>query len=112
MIVTCERLIPHEEFRRDPHLTAVPFFCVDAVCEVPYGSYPGNMPGEYFSDEAHLRIWLAAERDPAGYLNFLNAHVFAAADLNAYLMTCGGLPRLRELREQEFLLTPRGPGPG
>ena len=42
--------------------------------------------------------------------NFLNAHVFAAADFNAYLMTCGGLPRLRELREQEFLLTPRGPG--
>ena len=55
LIVTGERLIPHEEFRRDPHLTAVPFFCVDAVCEVPYGSYPGNMPGEYFSDEAHLQ---------------------------------------------------------
>ena len=110
LIVTCERLIPHEEFRRDPHLTAVPFFCVDAVCEVPYGSYPGNMPGEYFSDEAHLRTWLAAERDPAGYLNFLDAHVFDSADFNAYLMKCGGLPRLRELREQEFLLTPRGTG--
>ena len=55
LIVTGERLIPHEEFRRDPHLMAVPFCCVDAVCEVPYGSYPGNMPGEYFSDEAHLQ---------------------------------------------------------
>ena len=44
VIITCERLIPHDEFRRDPHLTAIPFFCVDAVCEVPYGSYPGNMP--------------------------------------------------------------------
>ena len=30
------------------------------MCEVPYGSYPGNMPGEYYSDEAHLRAWLDA----------------------------------------------------
>ena len=55
LIITCERLIPPDEIRRDPSLTAIPFFCVDAVCEVPYGSYPGNMPYEYFSDEAHLR---------------------------------------------------------
>ena len=41
----------------------IPFYCVDAVCEVPYGSYPGNMPYEYFSDEDHIRRWLEAERD-------------------------------------------------
>src|SRR5436305_5141947 len=67
LIVTCERLVPTDEFRRDPNRTAIPFFCVDAVCEVPFGSYPGNMPGEYFSDEAHLRAWLDAERDPDGF---------------------------------------------
>ena len=63
VIITCERLIPHDEFRRDPHLTVIPFFCVEAVCEVPFGSYPGNMAGEYFSDEAHLRKWLTVEKD-------------------------------------------------
>src|SRR5262249_7669094 len=60
LIITCERLVPHEQFRNDPSRTAIPFFCVDAVCEVPYGSYPGNMPGEYFSDEAHFRQWMEA----------------------------------------------------
>ena len=50
-----------EEIRRDPTLTVIPFFCVDAVCEVPFGSYPGNMPYEYFSDEDHLRQWLEVE---------------------------------------------------
>src|SRR5436190_18533209 len=72
VIITCERLIPHDEFRRDPHLTAIPFFCVEAVCEVPFGSYPGNMAGEYFSDEAHLRKWLTIEKDHDGFKRFLD----------------------------------------
>jgi len=42
LIITCERLIPHEEIRREPDRTSIPYYCVDAVCEVPYGSYPGK----------------------------------------------------------------------
>lgn len=105
VIITCERLIPHDEIRRDPHLTVIPFFCVEAVCEVPYGSYPGNMAGEYFSDEAHLRTWLTVEKDRDAHQRFLDEHIFAVPDFDAYLLKCGGLPRLRELRAQEFLLT-------
>lgn len=104
LIVTCERLVPHEEIRNDPDRTAIPFFCVDAVCEVPFGSYPGNMPYEYFSDEDHLRRWLEAEKDPAAYRQFLEHYLFGPHDFDEYLQRCGGLPRLRELRRQEFLL--------
>ena len=107
VIVTCERLIPHDEFRRDPHLTAIPFFCVDAVCEVPFGSFPGNMAGEYFSDELHLRRWLEVEKSPENHLQFIREYIFDLPNFEAYLQKCGGLPRLRELREQEFLLTPK-----
>src|SRR5438309_2888928 len=104
LIVTCERLIPHDEFRRDPSLTVIPFLCVDAVCEVPYGSYPGNMPYEYFSDESHLRQWLEVEKDPERYRQFLDEYLFGVKDFTEYLQKCGGLPRLQELRRQEFLL--------
>lgn len=104
VIVTCERLIPGDEFRRDPSLTAIPFLCVDAVCEVPFGSYPGNMPYEYFSDETHLRKWLEIEKDREGFLKFLDEHIFGVADFGEYLQRCGGLPRMQELRRQEFLL--------
>lgn len=104
VIVTCERLVPHEEFRRDPSLTAVPFFCVDAVCEVPFGSFPGNMPYEYFSDERHLREWLEVEADLPAYQAWLERYVFGVADFNGYLDRCGGLARMQELRRQEFLL--------
>jgi glutaconate CoA-transferase subunit A len=104
LIVTCERLIPNEEIRADPSRTAIPFYCVDAVCEVPYGSYPGNMPYEYFSDEEHLREWLAAERDLDTFRAFLDRFLFGVREFVEYLQLCGGLPRLQELRRQEFLL--------
>lgn len=104
VIVTCERLIPTDEFRRDPHLTVIPFLCVDAVCEVPFGSYPGNMAGEYFSDEAHLRVWLTAEKDLDGYQRFLDEYLYGVRDFDEYLLKCGGLVRMRELRAVEFLL--------
>jgi glutaconate CoA-transferase subunit A len=104
LIITCERLIPNDEIRRDPTRTVIPFFCVDAVCEVPYGSYPGNMPYEYFSDEEHLRMWLAVEADIDAYRAFLQKHIYEVREFADYLQLCGGLPRLQQLRRQEFLL--------
>jgi len=104
LIITCERLIPNDEIRCDPSRTAIPFFCVDAVCEVPYGSYPGNMPYEYFSDEAHLRRWREVERDPAELRSFLEETIYGVKDFSEYLQKCGGLPQMQELRRQELLL--------
>ena len=104
LIVTCERLIPSDTIRGDPSLTIIPFYCVDAVCEVPFGSYPGNMPYEYFSDEDHFRQWCAAERDMVTYQAFIEKYIHGVQDFNEYIHLCGGLPRLQELRRQELLL--------
>src|SRR5262249_24642805 len=104
LIITCERLIPNDDIRRDPSQTLIPFYCVDAVCEVPFGSYPGNMPYEYFSDEEHLRQWLEVEQDLDGFKQFLEQYLFGVRDFNEYLERCGGLPRMQQLRRQELLL--------
>jgi glutaconate CoA-transferase, subunit A len=104
LIITCERLISDDEIRSDPTRTVIPFFCVDAVCEVPYGSYPGNMPYEYFSDEEHVRRWLEAERDPDRFRHFLEEHIYGVCRFSEYLQRCGGLDRLQQLRQQEFFL--------
>ncbi len=104
LIITCERLIPNDDIRSDPTRTVIPYFCVDAVCEVPYGSYPGNMPYEYFSDEDHIRQWLTAEEDPAEYKKFIDKYIFGVADFNEYLHLCGGLARMQHLRQVELLL--------
>jgi glutaconate CoA-transferase subunit A len=104
LIVTCERLIPNDEIRRDPSHTVIPFFCVDAVCEVPYGSYPGNMPYEYFSDEQHLCAWLKAEEDLSAFQQFLEEHIYGVRNFAEYLQRCGGLERMQQLRRQELML--------
>ena len=105
VIITTERLIATDEIRRAPHATAIPALCVDAVCEVPCGSYPGNMPGEYFSDEDHLRQWLEVEKDESTFRAFLKKHIYDVPDFANYLELCGGAKRIAELRDLE-LLTP------
>src|ERR1700757_2432133 len=104
LIITCERLITADEIRHDPSRTVIPFFCVDAVCEVPFGSYPGNMAYEYFSDEEHLRQWLDVEKDLDEFNRFLEHYIFGVKGFNEYLNLCGGLERMQQLRHQELLL--------
>ncbi|MFN0196240.1 MAG: CoA transferase subunit A [Planctomycetaceae bacterium] len=108
VLISCERLIGNDEIRRDPTSTMIPYFCVDAVCEVPFGSYPGNMPYEYFSDEEHLQAWLKSEVEEASYRVFLEHYLFGVNDFTEYLERCGGLKRLQELRREE--LFPGGAG--
>ena len=108
LIITTERVIPNDDIRRAPYATDIPSFCVDAVCEVPFGSYPGNMPGEYFSDEEHLREWLSAEKDATRFRPFLNRYIYDVPDFESYLRLCGGIQRLKELRAQELLLPQEG----
>jgi len=104
LIITTERLIPHEDIRRRPDRTVIPYFLVDAVCEVPFGSYPGNMPYLYYSDERHLAEWLEADQDEERFREFLERFIYGAGDFAEYLQRCGGLERLRRLRAEELCL--------
>lgn len=104
LIITCERLIHNDEIRNNPSLTVIPYYLVNAVCEVPFGSYPGNMPYEYFSDEEHLKLWVETERDPEGFKKFLKKYIYDTKDFNEYLELCGGIQRMNELRAQENLI--------
>lgn len=101
VIITTERLISNLEIRRDPTATVIPFYLVDGVIEVPYGSYPGNMSYEYFSDEEHLQQWLEAETNMETFRTFLDKYLYGVKDFNEYLALCGGLSRLRQLRAEE-----------
>jgi glutaconate CoA-transferase, subunit A len=104
LIITTERLVPNLIIRREPTRTVIPYYLVDAVIEVPFGSYPGNMAYEYFSDEDHLRDWLKAENDPEEFSAFLNRYIYDVKDFNGYLDQIGGMGRLQELRYQENMV--------
>jgi glutaconate CoA-transferase subunit A len=108
LIITTERLVSNDEVRSDPTSTSIPFYSVDAVCVVPYGSYPGNMPYEYFSDEGHLREWLQAEGDVEGLKKFLDKYIYNTKDFNEYLQLNGGLDKMEKLRRMELLIDKAG----
>ena len=103
VIITTERIVDNEVFRRDPNRTMIPYFCVDAVVEVPHGCYPGNMAYEYFSDEDHIRAWFDAERDDDTLKAFLEKYVYGPRNFAEYLELCGGEKRLAELKRLELL---------
>jgi glutaconate CoA-transferase subunit A len=101
-LVTCEQLVPTDYFREDPQRTTIPWIHVDAVIEVPCGSYPGNMPGLYYSDERHLAEWLEAEKNPEEFHNFLQHYIYSSRTFAEYLQKCGGERRIEELRREEL----------
>lgn len=103
LIITTERLVDNAVIRDDPTATSIPFFLVDAVVEVPYGSYPGNMPYLYFSDEEHLAEWMRVEKDPEEFEKFLDHYIYGVASFEEYLERCGGRDRMEKLRRIELL---------
>jgi glutaconate CoA-transferase subunit A len=103
LIVTTERIVSTDEIRKNPCQTFIPYWLVDAVCEVRYGSYPGNMPYEYYSDEAHLAAWLEAEKDESTLRTFIDKYIYGVHDFVEYLALCGGEARMQALRELEPL---------
>ena len=104
VIITAERIISNDEIRKHPEATLISSLCVDAVCHVRYGSYPGNMAGEYFSDEEHLGQWLDVEKDEVKFDAFLDKYIYGVNDFESYLELCGGAEKTEELRKQELLI--------
>jgi 3-oxoacid CoA-transferase subunit A/glutaconate CoA-transferase subunit A len=103
LIVTTEKIIENSEIRREPWRTAIPFYYVDAVCEVPFGSHPGNMPYEYYFDEEHIGMYLKMAKTPEGAKEYIDKYVREVNDFEEYLSLVGGVKKLAYLRRVEHL---------
>jgi len=101
VIITTEKIVPTEFFRNNPQNTTIPFYQVDAVVVAPYGSYPCNMPYEYFMDVDHLREFLKAAEDEKTFDEFLNKNIYSCKDFYEYLDNCGGIKRIEYLKDLE-----------
>ena len=58
VILTTERIVSNDQIRRSPDQTEIPFFCVDAVVEVPFGSAPHECYGVYEPMMNHLEAYV------------------------------------------------------
>lgn len=104
LIVTTEKLIHNEEIRSNPSATVIPYWCVDAVVEVPYGSHPGNMPGEYWFDDDFFKMFLEMGKTEEGTKKFYDEYVYGVENFDEYLEKVGGFKKMKKLRAQEKLI--------
>ena len=104
VIVSTEMLVPNDEIRLNPALTVIPYWCVDAVVEVNFGSHPGNMPGAYWFDEDFFRMFLEMGKTEAGTAQFFEEYIYKIEDFEQYLEKIGGVKKMNELRAIEKLI--------
>jgi len=79
VIITTERIVSNDQIRRTPDATSIPFLCVDAVVEVPYGSAPHECYGEYEPMFEHISAYVAqVNASPVeGMKAYLDSHIHA-----------------------------------
>ena len=87
VILTTEQIIDNNEIRRTPDRTDIPFFCVDAVVEVPYGCLPHECYGAYEPDFNHMDMYVKVmmERTTEGVQEYLDKYVYAPQSFDDYL---------------------------
>jgi len=87
VILTTEQIIDNNEIRRTPDRTDIPFFCVDAVVEVPYGCVPHECYAAYEPEFNHMDMYvkLMMERSTEGVQEYLDKYVYAPQTFDDYL---------------------------
>jgi len=106
LVVTTEEIISEEKIRSEPWKTVIPYYVVDAVVEVPYGSHPCNMPYLYYFDEEHIAEWLKLSRTEDGAKKYFEKYVYGVDDFEEYLELVGGVKKLNYLKKLELLRAP------
>jgi glutaconate CoA-transferase subunit A len=91
VIMTTERIVSNDQIRRAPDQTKIPFFCVDAVVEVPYGSAPHECYGVYEPMMKHMEAYVKqVNSDPVeGMRAYLERYFYAPESWNEYLSLIG-----------------------
>lgn len=105
-IITCEEIVPSSQIRANSAMTRIPFYTVDAVAEVPFGSHPWHVYGHYYADLPFYRDYGLESRDRESFLDWLDEWIIPH---DQYLEKVGP-DRLARLEELEGTLNPMNEG--
>ncbi len=106
LIITTEKIVDNDIIRKEPWRTSIPFFVVDAVVEVPFGSHPCEMPEMYYYDEDQIAEWLKLSKTVEGTDKYLQKYVLSVDNFEDYIQSYVGSERLDYLKRREFLQEP------
>jgi glutaconate CoA-transferase subunit A len=91
VILTAEEIVPEEAIVRSAEQTVVPHFLVDAVVEVPYGSFPHECYGLYEAWFEHFEEYmqLVNEKGVRGVEDYLRRVVYEPGSFAGFLDQVG-----------------------
>jgi glutaconate CoA-transferase, subunit A len=91
VILTTERIVSNNQIRRCPDQTKIPFFCVDAVVEVPFGSAPHECYGLYEPLMGHMQhyVKLANSESAEDLRGYIDDYIHAPGSWTDYLELIG-----------------------
>jgi glutaconate CoA-transferase subunit A len=91
VILTTERIVSNDQIRRAPDQTKIPFFAVDAVVEVPFGSAPHECYGAYEPMMKHMEYYVGlVNKDPVGGMKeYLDRYVYGPKSWTGFLDLIG-----------------------
>ncbi len=91
VILTTERIVSNDQIRRAPDQTKIPFFAVDAVVELPFGSAPHECYGVYEPMMRHMEYYVElVNGDPvAGMKQYLDKYVHGPKSWTGFLEMIG-----------------------
>src|SRR5437867_2408152 len=99
VIISTDEIVDHDDIRKDPAKTTIPYYMVDAVVYSPFGAYPGGVPGLYEMDYEHWGEYNQFERQ--GRLEeYLDRYIYSVASNTEMLEKRVGLERLNALRRR------------
>jgi glutaconate CoA-transferase, subunit A len=91
VILTTERIVSNDQIRRAPDQTKIPFFAVDAVVELPFGSAPHECYGVYEPMMRHMEYYVdLVNKDPVGGMReYLDRFVYGPKSWTEFLDLIG-----------------------
>ncbi len=93
VILTTEQIVDNEHIRDTPNSTNIPFFCVDAVVELPFGCYPHECYGRYEPAYEKLGEYgqgLLEATDKIGFVKeYLEKYFYQPENFEEYLSLFG-----------------------
>jgi acyl CoA:acetate/3-ketoacid CoA transferase alpha subunit len=95
VIVTAEKIVPHENIRGS---MTFPYFMVDAVAEVPYGAYPTACYQYYGVDWEHLDSYVESSSSQEAYQKYLDTYVYGTKDHREFIEKAGGKKALERAK--------------
>jgi acyl CoA:acetate/3-ketoacid CoA transferase alpha subunit len=99
VIISADEMVDHDDIRKNPGKTTIPYYLVDAVVYAPFGAYPGGVQGLYEIDFEHFAEYTTLERQ-GNLKEYLDKYIYSIGSELEMLEKRVGLGRLNDLRRR------------